>query len=242
MKKILGMLFLGVILSCGCSKEKSAEALYQKAHRLEQEHNYTQAIKYYETIATKYAQTIVASSIQQDIQKAQKAQLEYYITENKPKVIAAVRNYSFPAVFDENTMKQVELVAKSVGMPLDNEPRVDRELKATAIGICILSGYLATPCLIAERENKYTWDAKSTDNEIWTVTMKSKGNKILTASHKSHTSILKVNLTNQTLALTRREDCGSFAPDIEERLSKSKRKINWEKECVVPLKLEGVLK
>lgn len=226
----------------GCNEEKTAERKYKIAKRLELEHKYTEAIKQYEIIAEKYSKTELAKSIQKDIKNAQKEKLQYYITENKPKVIAAVRNYPFPPIFDSNTMKQIENIAKAQNIPFVNEPRVDRELKAAEIAVCAtMPVQLAYYCLQGAKQ-KFIWNATSTDNEKWTVSMKSSPNKILDPNSKPHTSILKVNITNKTLALTTRDHCGSFAPDLEKKISKKKGKINWEKECVVPLEIEGVLK
>lgn len=245
MKKILILLIGLSFVLCGCDKEEQARRIYRKALLFQREHKYAEAIEKYNSIIRKYPNTQVAMSTADAILETQKEQLAYYIAENKPKVIAAVRNYPFPPVFDENTMKSVEFIAQAADIPLNSYPCVDRELKAAAIGGCGMLGNYAKPCVIGEKDNLYIWDAKSTNNEEWTVTMKSVGNKVLDylfPTSKKHTSVFKVNLTNQTLSFTRREDCGSFAPDIEKKLSKNKRKVNWEKECVVPLKLEGVLK
>lgn len=240
MRKIILILLCGILLF-GCSNEQKAEKMYAEAKMLEQDNNYQQAIKMYEDIATRYSRTQIASHIQQDIQKAKEAKLKYYISENKPKIIDAVRNYPFPPVFEEKIMRQISSIAQAAGIPFADAPSVDRELKAVAIGICATMGYLASECIMSAK-HPFVWDASSTDNEHWIVTMKSYPNKVLAPNSKIHTSIFKVNLSNQTLALTTIGDCGGFAPKLKEKISQKKGKINWEKECVVPLKLEGVLK
>ena len=245
MKKVLFLLVSLSFVLCSCSKEEQARRIYDKASLLQQEHKYAEAIEKYNSIIRKYPNTQVAMDATEAILETEKKQLSYYITENKPKVIAAVRNYPFPLVLDEKNREMTEVIAQNVGISLNSYPRVDRELKIAAIAGCILLGNYAKACLLGEKDNQFIWDAKSTNNEEWVVTMKISGNKVLNylfPASKKYTSVLKVNLPNQTLALTRREDCGAFAPDIEKRLSKSKRKVNWEKECVVPLKIEGVLK
>lgn len=240
MKKGFIILIATIILFCGCSDESIAKKMYLHAQDLENNHSYTQAIEKYETIANKYPRTTVGSSIQKDIQRAKAEQLQYYISQNKPKIISAVRNYPFPLAIDGGKEReQVILFAAKLGIPVKEETRVDRELKISEIGACILlyqsNVRMLSNCLLKTQE-PYIWDAESTDNMNWTVTMKKGG------ASKQHTSVMKIDMQNQILTLTRREDCGGFAPHVEEWLAKSKRKVNWKKECVVPIELEGVLK
>lgn len=239
MKKIL---LLCCLLTFLCACERLAQSEYEYAQELQKNKRYSEAIEKYQQVFLRYSKTKVAKKIPAAIEKAEKDKLAYYISENKPKVIAAVRNYPFPRVFTGEIRERITWVAKQWEIPLETLPAVDKEMKMAAIGVCIiLPQYLAYSCLEAEKK-KFIWNASSSDNKHWTVTMKSSPNEALDPNSKPHTSILKVNLEQQTLSLQTREHCGAFAPNLEKRISKKKkRQINWGQECVIPLKIEGIL-
>ena len=239
MKKII---LLCCLLTSLCACERLAQWEYERAQALQKNKQYAQAIEKYQHVLYQYSQTEVAKKIPAVIEQAEKDKLAYYISENKPKVIAAVRNYPFPRVFTGEIRERITWVAKQWGIPLDALPSVDKEMKMAAIGVCVmLPQYLAYSCLEAEKK-KFIWNASSSDNKHWTVTMKSYPNEALDPNSKPHTSILKVNLEQQTLSLQTREHCGAFAPNLEKRISNQKKgRINWGQECVIPLKIEGIL-
>ncbi len=238
MKKILIML-IGCIILGACTHEKEARELYAKA--IDKKTKCEDAIPIYKEIIGKYPKSSVVSSAKEELGFCERQVLEQKIGHNTLIILKAVN--TFPARKFPATQKGTLPLGKSIS---SFESTMCNTAKNYTKKAYSYEEWLAAS-LFEESSCKYTlgkWNISSQDNIIYIVSKTRIGEDLLNGKkiEKNYTYI--VDITNNTIAAKDHPSCFIMSTIASELFGKEAQNIavDYTKECVFPIKLEGVLK
>lgn len=243
MKKPLILLVCCLAFSA-CTHEKEAQELYSKATGMKLNAQYSEAIPLYKEVISKYPRSSVISSATSDLAFCEKRVLEQKIEHNTPIILKAVDG--FPARKFPATQKGTMPLGKSITALERTICNMFRKV-AQQYYIYDTSSLAKEARALAKAtcSGKYgEWDVSSNDNITYIISklrtgINEKGEKVET----NYAYI--VDIVNNTVTAQDFSSCFVLEEDTANKiLEKRVKKIDadYSRECVFPIKLEGVLK
>lgn len=236
MKKIL-ILAIGCLALGACTHEKKAQALYEKATRMQSNKQYAEAVEIYRDIIKKYPRSSVTKLARVDMDLCKKEH-------NTPIILKAVDE--FPARKFPTTQKGTMPLGKSM-IALDRT--ICNMFKKTAQQMTPYD----PPSLVNEARalvkatcsGKYgAWSVYSHDNMTYIVSktrtgINEKGEKATT----NYTYL--VDIINNTITAQDFASCFVLEEDTANKITEKgvkKIDVDYSKECVFPIQLKEVLR
>lgn len=235
---------LAILIGESLLYEKKANKLYMQATAMKVSVKYDEAIPIYKEIINKYPRSSIVNSAKTDLDLCEKRVLRRNIEHNTPIILKAVNEFparKFPAT-QKGTMPLGKSISALEHITCDSSQKAAETYLQRAY---LYEDYLAATLLVKSSCDYKIgkWNINSEDNIIYTVSKTRTGHALNGEEVKIHYSYI-VNITNDTIAAQDHKSCFVMSTIASELFGKEAKKIavDYTKECIFPIKLEGVLK
>ena len=231
------------MMSCmilgACTHEKEAQALYAKATQMQSNKQYAEAVEIYRNIIKKYPRSSVTKFARVDMDLCKKEH-------NTPIILKAVDEFPIQGIMEKQ--KGIMPLGKSIMAFVENACQAAKKtFKKTQNNIYSSYEDIAAAKYVAEIACSHRiskWQINSTDNKTYTASKINRGLDIEGGTFEQ-TIAYVVDLSQSTISAIDSNSCShlSWEKSVKafEREAK-KMTVDYQKECSLPIKLEGVLK
>lgn len=246
MKKII-FLCIGCLLICACNPGKEAQVLYEEATKIRQDQGCTEAINIYEKIIREYGWTNVKKVAMADYDSCKQEIRKRNIEHNIPIVLKAIDGYKVNSYNRSQSLgKAIQYAKKTLTCQTGKKAasstfgeywKYNWEAKTFVERLCSV--------------NIKKWQITSNDNihysaiKRWSIVGPMDGQII----HNKESFI--INIKNNTIAALDGSACSLLDTTLYSQINKNSgqwdktssnygKEPNWEKECVLPISIEGL--